>query len=81
MIKYILLFSLILAVEGSAQYGSIGSVDARSMGFAKTYTAVTKGVYSIGLNPANLILEDTLKFQIATLLPVPSLSAIGGIDV
>jgi len=81
LIKYVLLFSFIISVEGLAQYGSIGSVDARSMGLAKTYTAVTKGVHSIGLNPANLIMEDTIKFQIATVLPLPTLSAIGGSDV
>ncbi|GBD88693.1 hypothetical protein BMS3Abin03_02634 [bacterium BMS3Abin03] len=81
LIKYVLLFSLIVSAKGLAQYGSIGSVDAGSMGLAKTYTAVTKGIYSIGLNPANLILEDTLKFQIVTVLPLPTLSAIGGSNV
>ncbi|MCH9028025.1 MAG: hypothetical protein IH819_00080, partial [Bacteroidetes bacterium] len=64
-----------------AQYGSIGSVDARSMGMGKTYTASSVGVYSIGLNPANLISEDSIFIQFATILPVPTISAKGGIDV
>src|SRR3990172_6095517 len=64
-----------------AQYGSIGSVDARSMGMGKTYTASTRGVHSIGLNPANLILEDSIYFQFATVLPLPTVSAKGGINV
>ena len=63
------------------QYGSIGSVDARSMGMGKTYTASTRGVHSIGLNPANLILEDSIYFQFATVLPLPTVSAKGGINV
>jgi len=64
-----------------AQYGSIGAVDARSMGMGKTYTAYSVGVHSIGLNPANLILEDNIFIQFATPLPLPTVSAQGGISV
>lgn len=64
-----------------AQYGSIGAVDARSTGLSKTYTAYSKGVYAIGINPANLISEDSVFIQFAAPLPLPTISAQGGINV
>jgi len=64
-----------------AQYGSIGAVDARSMGMGNTYTAYSVGVHSIGLNPANLILEDSVFIQFAVPFPLPTISAQGGISV
>ena len=64
-----------------AQYGSIGAADARSMGLGKTYTAYSTGVYSIGINPANLILEEDVFIQFVTPLPLPTVSAQGGISV
>ncbi len=61
-----------------AQYGgSIGSVDARATGLANTYTVTSGGVYSIGINPANLLL-DKYNFQISTLIPFPNLSLNAG---
>jgi hypothetical protein len=72
---------LILPCYLFAQYGSIGPVDARSMGLGKTYTAYSTGIYSIGLNPANLILEDSVFIQFVTPLPLPTVSAQGGISV
>ena len=80
-IKYILISLSVFSTLVFAQYGSIGSVDARSMGMGKTYTASSVGVYAIGLNPANLISEDTIFIQFATILPVPTVSVQGGIDV
>jgi Family of unknown function (DUF5723) len=81
ILKYCFTIVLVLTPNAIAQYGSIGSVDARSMGMGKTYTASTFGVYSIGLNPANMILEDSISVQFATVLPVPTVSAKGGADV
>jgi hypothetical protein len=71
---------LILPCSLFAQYGSIGATDARSMGLGKTYTAYSTGVYSIGINPANLILEDDVFIQFAAPLPLPTVSAQGGIS-
>ncbi|MFC2094343.1 DUF5723 family protein [Bacteroidota bacterium] len=79
-VKYGIIICSFIASNVFAQYGSIGSVDARSMGMGKTYTASTFGVYSIGLNPANMILEDSIFIQFATVFPLPTVSARGGID-
>ena len=81
IICQIAILILILPCYLFAQYGSIGAVDARSMGLGKTYTAYSTGVYSIGINPANLILEDSVFIQFVTPLPLPTVSAQGGISV
>ena len=44
------------------------------MSLAKTYTATTSGIYSIGINPANLSFNNNDFIQFSTLLPLPSIS-------
>jgi len=78
LFKILLMFVVIISPEIFSQYGSIGSVDARSMGLAKTYTTVTQGIYSIGLNPANLAFNSDATVQFATVLPLPTVSVRGG---
>lgn len=73
-----LLLICFLSIEIVAQYGSIGSADARSMGMAKTYSATTTGIFSIGINPANLAFNNDAAVQFTTILPVPNLSVRGG---
>lgn len=60
--------------------GSISAADARTTGLAKTYTAVSRGVYSIGRNPANLAIEQDHKFEISTVLPLPNMTIRSGFD-
>ncbi len=78
LISIIFLFSLSFKVF--AQYGSVGSFDARSMGMAKTYTAASRGINSIGINPANLMYNENGHFEFSTVLPLPSTSLISGTD-
>ncbi len=65
---------LILYSTAYGQFGSVGAVDARSMSLAKTYNATTSGIYSIGINPANLSFNNDEFIQFSTLLPLPSVS-------
>ncbi len=76
MKNYIAFIILALSFSGLnyAQYGSSGGVDARSMGFAKTYNSTTKGVYSIGINPANLVYSQNHSIEISSVLPLPFIS-------
>lgn len=81
MKKLSLLFLvLILNIDSIAQYGSIGTVDARSLGMGKTYTSNSRGVNSLGINPANLIYSNEGAVDFSLLLPAPSLSIRGGTD-
>lgn len=61
-----------------AQFGSEGAVDARSMGMGKSYNASTTGIYSIGINPANLINTQDRTTEFQTILPIPYLAFRSG---
>ena len=62
----IFIFLVFLSLKAFPQYGSAGSFDSRSMGLAKTYTAVSRGVNAIGINPANLIFSENGHFESST---------------
>lgn len=69
-----------LSITAFAQYGSSGTVDARSIGLAKTYNATSFGIYSLGLNPANLSIMDESTVEFSTLIPLPYISIHTGTD-
>jgi len=75
-IMFVFLFSNKLI----SQFGSYGSGDARSVGLGKTYTALANGVFSIGHNPANLMLDSNYNCELSSVLPFPSLNARAGSD-
>jgi hypothetical protein len=58
-----------------AQTGSVGISDARSVGLGKTYTTISRGVNTIGYNPANLILSHDKYLEFTTILPIPNIYA------
>lgn len=63
-----------------AQFGSSGTVDARSTGLAKTYNSTSTGIYAIGINPANLTNMDEGSVELSTLFPLPLFSLHTGTD-
>lgn len=76
----VLFVSIGLSINVFAQYGSEGSTDARSMSLGKTSNAISQGVYSIGINPANL-LNTNETVDISTVLPLPHLSIDAGTNI
>jgi hypothetical protein len=62
------------------QTGSIGAYDARSVGMGKTHTAISRGVFSIGYNPANLAYGENNYLEFSTLLPLPNINVRLGTD-
>lgn len=77
----IILLSIFLMMNTSiAQYGSLGSIDARSLGLAGTSNTISTGVYSIGINPANLAINKNNFIDFTTVLPFPSLAINSGTD-
>jgi hypothetical protein len=79
-INYLILISLFSVSQSLAQYGSIGVTDARSMGLGKSYNACSRGVYSLGINPSNLVYGKNMSLDFATLLPLPQVSLKSGSD-
>ncbi len=68
------------SVTSFAQFGSSGTVDARSMGLAKTYNSTSFGIYSIGINPANLSNMEEGSIELSTVFPLPYISFHSGTD-
>ncbi len=69
-IKILISLVLLGSVSVFAQFGSLGALDARSASMAKTSNAISQGVFSIGINPANLVnTSDAVNFS--TVLPIP----------
>lgn len=73
----LLLFPVLLTAQSS---GSAGSSDARSSAMGKTYTASSRGVFSLGTNPANLMFSENRHFELGTVLPLPNLDIKVGTD-
>jgi len=63
-----------------AQFGSAGTNDARTNGMAGTSNAVSEGIYSIGINPANLSIRKNTFIDFTTILPFPNASINSGTD-
>lgn len=76
----IILLILASTAESPAQFGSSGTIDARSMGMAKTYNSLSSGIYAIGVNPANLSNTGESSVEFSTLLPLPFFSFHSGTD-
>ena len=79
-IFYIAVIFLLVNTMVLAQYGSTGVTDARSLGLGKTHTATSEGIFSIGINPANLIFSEEGLFDFTTALPLPSAGVRSGTD-
>ncbi len=73
----LLLFTNFIFAQG---FGSIGSADARSIALGKISTVSSRGVFSLGANPANLVLSETNSIQLATVFPLPNLNVFAGND-
>lgn len=76
----VILLFIIFSSEIFSQYGSSGTVDSRSIGLAKTYTAASNGIYAVGINPANLFQMEEGSVELSTLLPFPFISFHTGTD-
>ncbi|MGK9369429.1 DUF5723 family protein [Melioribacter sp. Ez-97] len=75
--KYIIPILLTAALSINAQIGgSVGLPDARSSSMAGAYTAVSEGLYSIAVNPANL--SKSKGIELIMPLPLPSFSSVAG---
>jgi len=75
---FILLFFMLMINSLQAQFGSFGSIDPRSQGLGGTSNSVSGGIYSIGNNPANLIVNANSFIDFITVLPFPSVSINSG---
>ncbi len=77
---FITIFTIVFSTNTFSQFGSSGTVDARSTGLAKTYNSTSMGIYSLGINPGNLSLMDEGSVEFSTIIPLPFISFHSGTD-
>lgn len=61
-------------------FGSSGAQDAKNYALGGTNATSARGVYAIGVNPANLAIRGEHSIEISSLLPIPSLNISAGND-
>ncbi len=77
---FITVLTIVFSINTFSQFGSSGTVDARSTGLAKTYNSTSMGIYSLGINPGNLSLMDEGSVEFSTIIPLPFISFHSGTD-
>ncbi len=74
-IKNIVLLLFAATVLYAQGGGSSGLVDARATAMGRTYTANSRGVFTFGINPANLAMPTENDFELSIILsPFPNLN-------
>ncbi len=71
-LKYMLLFFLVSSLSFAQSWGSSGLFNPRATALGNTYTVSSQGVYTIGINPANLAIPSGHTVEISTLFPIPN---------
>lgn len=80
-VKILTVFILnILTVIYAQGYGSSGSLDARNIALGGTNATSARGVYAIGVNPANLVINNGHQIEFSTIFPLPTLNINVGND-
>ena len=67
----------ILLAQG---FGSSGALGARNIALGGTNGVSARGVHAIGVNPANLAIQQEHSIEVSTLIPLPTLNITAGND-
>lgn len=79
--KKILIYIIFLSYVFAQAGGSVGTTASREAALGDAATATARGVYAIGVNPANLTLGQYHTTEIATVFPLPNFSIMAGSEV
>ena len=80
-VRILIVFTFnILTVIYAQGFGSSGALDARNIGLGGTNATSARGVYAIGVNPANLVINNGHKIEFSTVFPLPSVNLNVGND-
>ncbi len=81
LLTKIFIINVFIIVSVNAQgFGSFGSLDAKNIGLAGTNAISARGVYALGVNPANLVVKQEHSIELWTVLPLPTLNFTVGND-
>jgi hypothetical protein len=79
-IKYLIVLVIFNMNLFAQSGGSSGLFNPRATALGNTYTASARGVYTIGINPANLAIPLDNTVQLSTVFPLPNLNFSLGND-
>ncbi len=82
--KYLIRIALITVVTYITSFGqgigSNGALNAKNIALGKTNVVSARGVFALGVNPANLVVKQDHSVELATVLPLPTLNVTIGND-
>lgn len=80
-VTLLLLIYFVLITNIFAQgFGSSGAINAKNISLGGTNAVSARGVYAIGVNPANLVVDQDHKIEISSILPLPTINLSIGND-
>lgn len=79
IMKIVILFFLNISLFAQG-FGSAGALDAKNVALGGTNATSARGVYAIGVNPANLVIQQNHKIELSTVIPFPSFNITAGND-
>jgi len=74
---FLINFTVVIFAQGS---GTVSSSNPRAISMANTNAAASKGLFSVGYNPANLMTTENRHWELTTVLPLPTLNFTVGTD-
>lgn len=78
--KIILINILVSASIFAQGFGSHGAINAKNIALGSTNAVSSRGVFALGVNPANLVVAQNHKIEVSTILPLPTLNVTVGND-
>ncbi len=79
-IKYILIFVLFGSAAFAQSAGSFNLSNPRATAMGNSFTASSRGIYALGLNPANLAIPQDHSVELSLLIPIPNINFQAGND-
>jgi len=80
-LKKIIVILLFVNIGLVAQgFGSNGALNAKNISLGGTNATSARGVYAIGVNPANLVVDQEHSIEISSVIPLPTLNISAGND-
>lgn len=80
IIKIFFMLFVLSTLVFAQGFGSSGALDARNIALGGTNANSARGVYAIGVNPANLVISQDHKVELSTVIPFPSINISAGND-
>ncbi len=78
--KIVLITLLSFTIFYGQGIGSNGALNAKNIALAATNAVSARGVFALGVNPANLVVKQDHSVELSTVFPLPTLTATVGND-